>query len=372
MFAQKQKTDVFVVGGGPAGLAAAIAARQRGFSVTLADGSEPPIDKPCGEGMMPDTLDALAALDIRLSVGVGYRFRGIQFIERGLRAAADFPEGCGIGIRRPVLHELLVGKAKECGVRLLWNTPVSGISAEGVCVAGHTVPACWILGADGSGSRIRKWSGLAANRLRTSRYATRRHYRVRPWASRVEIYWGQRAQAYVTPISEQEVCIVIIAKHAEDAQFGPALADMPELAERIRGGEQGSRERGAITLMHALRRVSNGNVALVGDASGGVDAITGEGMRLTFQQATAVAEAIAHGDLRIYEDTHRKMLMRPMRMGKLILQLSRSAGLRGRMLRIFAENPKLFAQMLSIHVGHATPRGVLSTGAQLGWEFLAA
>jgi len=59
-------------------------------------------------------------------------------------------------------------------------------------------------------------------------------------------------------------------------------------------------------------------------------------------------------------------------MGKLILQLSRSAGLRERLLRIFAENPKLFAQMLSIHVGHATPRGVLSTGAQLGWEFLAA
>jgi hypothetical protein len=85
---------------------------------------------------MPDTLDALAALDIRLPVGFGYRFRGIRFIERDLRAAADFPEGCGIGIRRPVLHELLVRKAKESGVRLLWNTPVSGISAEGVCVAG--------------------------------------------------------------------------------------------------------------------------------------------------------------------------------------------------------------------------------------------
>jgi hypothetical protein len=70
----------------------------------------------------------------------------------------------------------------------------------------------------------------------------------------------------------------MIAKQAEDAQFEPARADMPELSERIRGGEQGSRERGAITLMQALRRVSNGNVALVGDASGGVDAITGEGM----------------------------------------------------------------------------------------------
>jgi len=41
-------TDVFVVGGGPAGLALAIAARQRGLSVVVADGANPPIDKTCG------------------------------------------------------------------------------------------------------------------------------------------------------------------------------------------------------------------------------------------------------------------------------------------------------------------------------------
>ena len=163
MFAQREETDVFVVGGGPAGLAAAIAARQRGLSVTLADGTEPPIDKPCGEGLMPETLEALGALGIRLPAGVGQKFRGIQFIERDLRAAADFPEGLGIGIRRPLLHELLAQKAKESRVRLLWHTPVSGVSAEGVRVAGRVVPARWILGADGSGSRIRKWNGLEAS-----------------------------------------------------------------------------------------------------------------------------------------------------------------------------------------------------------------
>jgi len=373
VFSVREKTDLFVVGGGPAGLAAAIAARQKELSVTLADGAEPPIDKPCGEGLMPDTLEALAALGIGLPLDAGFRFRGIQFIQRDLYAAADFPQGIGLGIRRPVLHELLVRKAEECGVRLLWNTPVSGISPEGVLTAaGRVLAARWILGADGSGSRIRRWSGLEASRLRRQRFAARRHYRVRPWEDHVEIYWGEGAQAYVTPISEEEVCIVMIAENAEDARFERALAGMPELAERIRDGEQGSRERGAITLMHALRRVSRGNVALVGDASGGVDAITGEGMRLTFQQATAVAEAIARGDLRIYEKAHREMLMRPMCMGRLILQLGRNATVRRRTLRVFAKNPRLFAQMLSIHVGRATPARVLSAGAQLSWEFLAA
>ncbi len=60
-------TDVFVIGGGPAGLAAAIAARRLGFDVTLADCSVPPVDKACGEGIMPDGLAAARALGLDLS-----------------------------------------------------------------------------------------------------------------------------------------------------------------------------------------------------------------------------------------------------------------------------------------------------------------
>ena len=55
-------TDVFVIGGGPAGLAAAIAARERGCRVLVADGAEPPIDKACGEGLLPDGRAAAAAV----------------------------------------------------------------------------------------------------------------------------------------------------------------------------------------------------------------------------------------------------------------------------------------------------------------------
>ena len=372
MFARKEETDVFIVGGGPAGLASAIAARQKGLSVTVADGAEPPIDKPCGEGLMPDALEALAALGIHLDDGAGCRFRGIQFVHEGVRVAADFPEGSGVGIRRTILHELLVRKAEECGVELLWKVPVSGITREGVRIAGGLIPARWIIGADGSASRVRKWSGLEANRFRTQRYASRRHYRVRPWTDYVEIHWSKRGQAYITPISNQEVCIVMMGEHAGYAQFERALAEMPEVREKISGAALIGRERGAVTQMHGLRRVSGGNVALVGDASGGVDAITGEGMRLTFQQSLAAVEAMTRGDLRAYERAHHRMLQRPLWMGRLILQMGRSARLRQRMFNVFAGAPELFAQLLSIHVRGATAARVLSASAQLGWEFLAA
>src|SRR6267378_2491580 len=47
----ERDTEILVIGGGPAGLAAAIAARKKGFEVTVADGAKPPIDKACGEGL---------------------------------------------------------------------------------------------------------------------------------------------------------------------------------------------------------------------------------------------------------------------------------------------------------------------------------
>lgn len=365
-------TDVFVIGGGPAGLAAAIAARRKGFSVTVADGAEAPIDKACGEGMMPETQAALRKLGVELPAGAGYRFCGIRFVQDSMRVSADFPEGRGIGIRRTLLHQLLIQEAGKCGVQLLWKTPVARIAADGVELAGGRMRSRWIIGADGGGSRVRRWLGLNIRERYSHRMASRRHYRMRPWTEYMEIYWGPRAQAYVTPISREEVCIVVLGETAEDTDFERALDTLPQLRERLAGGELCSRERGAITAMHSLARVCRGNVALVGDASGGVDAITGEGLRIAFLQAFALAEAMESGDLRMYERAHRRLARRPIRMGELMLLLGRNAGIRSRAIQMLKRNPELFARLLAIHVGQARPGDVVLAGVQLGWHFLAA
>ena len=75
------KTDVFIVGGGPAGLATGIALRQRGLRVVVADLAQPPIDKACGEGLMPQTVAELKALGVTLGPSQAVPFRGIRFIE---------------------------------------------------------------------------------------------------------------------------------------------------------------------------------------------------------------------------------------------------------------------------------------------------
>src|SRR5258708_24881928 len=119
--AGNSKADVFVMGGGPAGLAAAIAACQRGMSVVVADGTEPPIDKACGEGLMPETIAALGELGVEIQPDAGYRFRGIRFLQQEMQVGAEFPQALGVGIRGTVLQGWLMARAENCGVRLMWR-----------------------------------------------------------------------------------------------------------------------------------------------------------------------------------------------------------------------------------------------------------
>jgi flavin-dependent dehydrogenase len=374
--ASQESTDVFVVGGGPAGLAAAIAARQKGFSVIVADGSAPPIDKSCGEGMMPEALAALESLGVKFAPGAGQNFHGISFIEKDSRVSADFPRGRGIGLRRPLLHESLVARAEECGVQFLWKTTVtgiiSGVDAGSVQLPQQNIHARWIVGADGQGSRVRRWIGLESSTRVRQRFASRRHFRVKPWSSYMEIHWAGKSQAYVTPIGEQEVCVVAMAESPASGIFETALCEMPALRERLFGAPLSSRERGAVTAMRTLRHVQKNNAALLGDASGGVDAITGEGLRLGFQQAFALADAMAANDLTQYERAHRNLARRPMLMGNLMLWLGRNPRIRSRAIRVMQDNPELFAPLLATHTGEETPARLLTTGAQLGLRLLAS
>jgi menaquinone-9 beta-reductase len=366
----RKSTDVFIIGGGPAGLAAAIAAREKGFEVVVADGSAPPIEKPCGEGMMPETLTALRAMGVELNPNEGQKFSGICFAQQGARVSADFWQGPGLGLRRPILHQRMVGRAEECGVQFLWKTPIVGIDSEGVQLGGGKMRARWIVGADGMGSRVRRWSGLTASKRNNQRFAARRHYLVRPWSNYMEIHWGHQVQAYVTPMGGSEVCIVMLAEDAEHASLDAALEEFPELQERLAGEEASGKERGAVTAMRSLHHVQRGNVALVGDASGSVDAVTGEGIRLAFRQASALADAMMGGNLRPYERAHRALARRPMLMGDLLLWLGRNPRIRSRAIRALQSRPDLFARLLAAHVGAADSAEPLSAGALLGWRLL--
>jgi menaquinone-9 beta-reductase len=365
----KEDTGVLVIGGGPAGLAAAIALRQKGFEVTVADGAKAPIDKACGEGLMPSTMAALRELGVAIGPGDGQVFRGIRFLDAATSAEANFSGASGLGVRRTVLHQKMVERAQECGINLLWNTPVAGLCGGGAILSGTVMKAKWIIGADGIHSRVRRCIGLDTNAPREIRFAHRRHYRVKAWSDCTELYWGRNAQVYVTPLSNGETCVALISRDPR-MRFAHVWREFPKLGNDFGRAEPSSSERGAATVTRRLDKIYRGNIALIGDASGSVDAITGEGLGLSFRQAIALAEAIGKGKLESYQRAHRQLSRRPHIMGRLLLLLDRYPSLRRRVVRCLAEDPELFARLLGAHAGEAAHNFLAATSLRLGWRFL--
>lgn len=377
--------DLLVVGGGPAGLATAIRARQTGLTVRLVDRARPPIDKPCGEGLMPDALERLAELGVHVPRGEGSPLRGIRYLDGDLVADGAFPGTPGLGLRRTLLHRALAARAEEVGVELEWGARATGLAMDGArgLVGATVVPADGdgeaeilhlahvVVGADGLRSRVREWAGFEmrapAPDAPGSRFGVRRHFRVAPWSDRVEVYWGEGIEAYVTPIGNHEVGIAILWSgplEGEAAGFDSLLARFPELAARVAAAPATSSDRGCGPLSQRPRGVTRGRIALVGDASGYLDAITGEGLGHAFHEAFALVAAVddlAAGraaDLTPYERAHRRLRRLPEGLIRALLFVERRPTLRHKMIAALADDPALFGRLLGLHTRTLSPRQV--------------
>jgi len=354
------RADILIAGGGPAGLATAIAASRRGFSVTVIDGRRPPIDKACGEGLMPEALEALARLGVSIPAEESFPFRGVRFIgSQGVSAAADFPSGCGLGVRRTTLHRALVDQAERAGVDLRWG---EAIKPEGF----H---ARWIIGADGGGSQVRKWAGLDVFSRDSRRFGFRRHYRLTSLSDRLEIYWGRGFQIYVTPVAPEEICVALLTRDSR-LRLDDALHACPSLAALLAHSTPMSTERGAETATRRLHAVYRDRVALVGDASGSVDAISGSGLSLAFQHSFALVDAMERDNLSQYAAAHRRILRRPAFMSDFMLTMDRWPLLETRAMRVFAKRPQIFARLLAMHVGQLPSLNFAAASLDLAWRML--
>ncbi len=341
--------DLFVIGGGPAGLVTAIAARMAGLTVSLADMRRPPVDKACGEGIMPDGVAILRELGVVLPSEKVYPFRGIRYVQGALEAEARFGQDrAGLGVRRTVLEEALIRRAVELGVTFAWGRRVNGLHPEGVVLDGSPVAARWVAAADGQDSRIRRSLGLDAPVI-SRRVGVRRHVNVAPWTDTVEVHWADGCEIYATPVSPQEICIAALAG---DPWLGldRALERFPAVCARIAGAAATTKDLGAPTLFRKARGVTSGRVALVGDAAGCVDAITGAGVSLALHQAVALAEALRHGDLRRYERDYRRIARVAVGMTRFMLAIHERPRLRRWALMSLSAVPAVFRQLLAIHI----------------------
>jgi len=348
--------DIAIAGGGPAGLAAGIRARERDLEAVVYEPREAPVDKACGEGLMPAALETLAELGVDRSQLEGIAFEGVRYRDAadGSRAAEGvFPSGCGRGVRRLELHRALVDRAREAGVAFR-DRRISEFEAREGCVRIGGTAVRWLIGADGLHSDVRSRMGLDGREFGPRRYGVRRHYRMAPWTSFVEVQWSGRGEAYITPVGPECVGVAILSE--QGGRFDELVGAFPDLERRLHGIEPVSEDRGAGPFWHRAESPRKGRVLLVGDAAGYVDALTGEGIALAVETATAAVDAIAAGAPARYEREWRRRTRTYRWLTGLLVGVTRFRALQRPLIALLDRYPVVFDGCLEI-LGGAGERG---------------
>ncbi|MDJ0637695.1 MAG: FAD-dependent monooxygenase [Paracoccaceae bacterium] len=339
--------DVIIIGGGPAGLGAAIIAAGAGLDTLVVERRTGVIDKACGEGLMPAAVEMLEALSVRPSPS--FPFRGIRYVHGHQSADGHFRRGVGLGVRRTVLHAALMQRAQDMGIEIRTQT-VRDIAqtSDLVTVDGET--ARFALAADGLQSPIRRRLGLVAPARRRERLGLRRHFAIAPWSDYVEVHWADQAEAYVTPVAHDLVGVAMLfyrdAHRAIPDTFRDLIGLFPSLRDRLPRHPCTS-QRGAGPFEQRVSQPMTGRILLIGDAAGYLDPLTGEGVRLGLESARAAVECILQGRPEAYPQALRRASRRYWSMTGGLLWLRDRKVLRDRLVPALRRAPWMFDLILS-------------------------
>jgi flavin-dependent dehydrogenase len=333
--------DLLVVGGGPAGLATALYGAKAGLEVVVVERRSGPIDKACGEGLMPHTLRHLERLSVHPH---GKPFRGISYWDGSRHVDAPFRRGTGRGVRRTVLHGALLDAATNAGVRIC-HGEVGEISQDATSVrAGHW-RARYLAAADGLHSPIRRSLGLERPSPGPRRWGIRRHVQIAPWSDYVEVHWAPGAEAYVTPVADD--CVGIAMLTSCRGRFDSHLEEFPALRDRINGRPH-EPDRAAGPLRQRVSSRTAGRVLLVGDAAGYVDALTGEGLGLAFGAAELLVKSVVAERPDTYDRQWRQVTRRYRMLTAAMLYASAHAPLRSRIVPAAQGLPIVFTGAVNL------------------------
>lgn len=373
--------DVAVVGAGPAGAAAAIAARRAGAEVLLLDRADFPRDKPCGDGIAPHALDVLAGLGVP-DPATGYAPvtslrmtapHGGQVAARLARPAYTVP--------RTVFDARLVAAAVAAGARLRRHTVRRVVVRDDLVVLDGEIAARAVIGADGAGSVVRRALGHGVNPDGHLALAIRGYAPVDPATDPadpaeqriVTTAAGWPAYAWSFPIGDGRA----------NVGYGQVLRGRPltrsHLLDRLAGLLPGV-DLARVTDLRAhhlplsTRRppVGAGRVVLAGDSLSLINPFTGEGIFYAVLSG-ALAGAAAAADpayaARRYRSALRRRLGGHLRDSTIGAWLARSPAVVDAAVAAAARDRGVFDTIIELGVGDG--RLGMATARRLAVQLLA-
>jgi menaquinone-9 beta-reductase len=309
--------DVVVIGGGPAGSAAAIGLARAGREVTLVDRARFPRDKVCGDGLTTGALRLLEGLGLEPARVASWQ-RVDDVVVRGPAGPeVTFPLPRGKGTyaavaRRVDLDAALLDEARAAGVKVLDGHACVGtregdehvaIRVDGV----GELTAAYAVAADGMWSPTRKHLGLAAAGYRGEWHAFRQYFGgVGPRAARDLFVWFEPdllpgyAWSFPLPGGRANVGFGIVrgerVERVQDmAGIWRDLFDRPHIRQVLgdRAEPEAPHRAWPIPARIDEAVLTGRRTLFVGDAAAASDRLTGEGIGQALLSGVLAAEAIS-------------------------------------------------------------------------------
>ena len=308
------ETEILVIGGGPAGCAAAIELVRSGRNVTIIDKANFPRDKCCGDGLTTDALRILESMGLKPSTVENWNeiMNVVIHSPNGNTIELPLPHGRGqyaAIVPRIELDERLLDLAHDAGASI--QTPVRFESLreldqhiEVMTSNDRKILARYVIAADGMWSAVRKNLGVGINNYRGDWHAFRQYFsQTGPEAQHLRVWFEPDllpGYMWLFPLPGQRANIgfgVLRGSHYEIGDLGKLwnnLLERPHIRDVIgpNATPEGNRKAWPIPsrLMELLP--SKGRIHFVGDAIGAADPMTGEGIAQALRTGRSSALAI--------------------------------------------------------------------------------
>lgn len=303
----KNTYDVAVIGGGLAGLSAAITLAQRGARVVLFEKKEYPRHKVCGEYVSNEVLPVLNQFGIDPFASGAVRInRFVLSAPSGQSVESKLPLGA-FGISRFALDELLFNRAKEMGVDVYTRHKVNQIEFIDPytrIVAGDVkVNATFAVGAFGKTSNIKAPKGSPKGKYHGKYIGVKRHVKLDFREDLVELHNFDGGYCGVSRVEGNRVNLCYLAR-ARDVQKAGSIAAFekqvmwrnPLLRKVLQTSEELFPQPLAISNFSfgAKQPVVN-HLFMAGDAAGMISPLCGNGMAMAISSGFQLGQILIDG-----------------------------------------------------------------------------